>query len=547
MKRLTYIKQICIAAVLLAFSSCNTLDPVPTNDFTDANFWTSPDNAEMVVNMAYNQMYSADKMWNDEALSDNIFEGRTNTDQRIIRNGIADPSLGLFASEWKWAYGGIKTCHIFLQFIDMVPNMTEELKERRKAEIRFIRAHIYFRLVNFYGDVPFFTEDISLDESHTVSRTPKAQILSFIHQELDEIIPKISSRDQLAAADNGRITKGAAVAFQARAYLYESNWEKVVEYCDKLINQGGTFGNYSLFPSYSGLFEAANEYNQEVILDYAYVPSLKEWDKYYGAAPLSAGANLNAYAPLQELVDSYLTTNGITIQDDPTYNDNNPYVNRDPRLAATVVYHGGQWKHFGGTVKTIFIRPGTGGTDEERMDVYVNSSSNSTATGYYMRKYYDETAINTYKSGLNIIMYRYADVLLMYAEALNELNATGIDEPTWNSTIRAIRERAGFTDPAALAYPTSPTQLQLREIIRNERRSELALEGLRYYDIIRWKAGKQYLDGIVRGAKFANNGTNYIQLDSRKFDENRDYLWSVPRAEMDINNNLRPNNPGYGN
>jgi hypothetical protein len=545
MKRLRYIKQICIVAVLLAFSSCNTLDPIPTNDFTDANFWTSSDNAELVVNMAYNQMYSADKMWEDEALSDNIFEGRENTNQRIIRNGIADPSLGLFASEWKWAYEGIKTCHVFLQFIDIVPGMTAQLKERRQAEIRFIRAHLYFRLVNFYGDVPFFTQDVSLDEAHSVSRTPKAQILSFIHQELDEIIPLLPNRNQLPAADNGRITNGAAVAFQARAYLYESNWEKVIEYADKLINQGGTFGNYSLFPSYTGLFEVANEYNQEVILDYAYVPSLKFWSKYYDAAPLSAGARLNAYAPLQELVDSYLTANGLMIQNDPAYDDNNPYRNRDPRLAATVVFHGGEWKNFDGTMKTIYIRPGTGETEQERMDVYINSSSNSTATGYYMRKYYDETAITNYQSGLNIIMYRYADVLLMYAEAKNELN--NMDENTWNNTIGAIRERAGFTNSTALSYPSSASQSQLREIIRNERRSELALEGLRYYDIMRWKAGTQYLNGVVHGAKFANNGTSYIQLDNRRFDENRDYLWSVPRAETDINNNLRPNNPGYGN
>src|SRR5690606_35704080 len=245
-------------------------------------------------------------------------------------------------------------------------------------------------------------------------------------------------------------------------------------------------------PSYTGLFEAANEYNQEVILDYGYVPSVKYWSKYYDAAPLSAGARLNAYAPLQELVDSYITVNGSTIAEDGTYNDNNPYVDRDPRLAATIVFHNGEWTDFNGTTRTISIRPGTGG-----IDVYAGPNSNATATGYYMRKYYDQTVVTEYQSGLNIIMYRYADILLMYAEAQKGLKSTGIDEATRNSSIRAIRERAGFTDPAALSYPSSGTQVQLREIIRNERRSELALEGLRYYDIIRCKAGKEYLAGIV--------------------------------------------------
>src|SRR5690606_30772556 len=164
--------------------SCNTLAPIPTDRFTDETFWQSVENSEIMVNMAYQQMYSADKMWNDEALSDNLFEGRSNTAQRAIRNGIADPTLGRFADEWKQAYEGLKTCHVYMANIDRVPNMDANLKARRLAEIRFIRAYIYFRLVNFYGDVPFFTEDISLDQSFTIGRTSKATIIQFIHDEL---------------------------------------------------------------------------------------------------------------------------------------------------------------------------------------------------------------------------------------------------------------------------------------------------------------------------------------------------------------------------
>ncbi|MBE8713773.1 RagB/SusD family nutrient uptake outer membrane protein [Sphingobacterium hungaricum] len=525
--------------------SCNTLDPIPTDRFTDETFWQSFENSELIVNMAYNQMYSADKMWNDEALSDNIYEGRSNTDQRAIRNGIADPSLGRFADEWKQAYEGLKTCHVYLANVDRVPEMDPAVKESRIAEIRFIRAFIYFRLVNFYGDVPFFTKDITLEESYTVSRTPKATILDFIHTELNEISTLLPSRNGRPATENGRITKGAAEAFQARAYLYESNWNKVVEHTENLINEQGTYGAYNLFGTYAGLFAAANEYNQEVILDYGYVPSLKMWGKLYDAAPLSAGARLNAYAPLQSLVDNYITLNGLAIANDASYNDNNPYVNRDPRLAATVVFHGGQWQNFGGNTSTIYIRPGTGSNQTERMDLYVGPSANSTSTGYYVKKYYDVTATQEYQTGLNIIMFRYADILLMYAEAKNEL--AKLSNEDWDLTVRALRQRAGFTNANALNYPSTASQDQLRTLIRNERRSELALEGLRYYDIIRWKAGSTYLNSEVNGAKFANGNTAYIRLDTRRFDENRDYLWSVPRSQMDINKNLLPNNPGYAN
>lgn len=540
-----YRNILLVGVMSLLISSCNDMDPVPTNNFTDATFWQSEDNSELVVNMAYNQMYSADEMWNDEALSDNIFEGRSNTSQRSIRNGTADPTTSLFPSEWAWAYQGIKTCNIYLENIDRVPNIDSSLKARRIAEIRFIRAWLYFRLTNFYGAVPFFTQDITLAQSKTITRTPKANIMAYIHKELDDIMQILPSKNDLAAGDNGRITRGAACAFQARAYLYEANWNKVVTYCDSLINYQDKFGNYSLFPSYAGLFTAANEYNSEVILDYEYIPSLKTWSKYYDAAPLSAGARLNAYAPTEELVESYITLNGLPITSDPSYDANNPYVNRDPRLAATVVFDGGKWINLKGDTTTIYIKPGTGNTSTEKMDNYVNSNSNSTPTGYYMKKYYDVTATSTFDSGLNIIMFRYADILMMYAEAKFELGQ--MSEDVWNNTIRAIRARAGFTESSALDYPSSMSTDDMRELIHNERRSELALEGLRYYDIIRWKEGTKYLNGYVHGAKFANNNTSYIVLDNRRFNENRDYLWSVPRSQMDLDPNLQPNNSGWGN
>ena len=537
--------SVLVMSIVLFIASCNTLEPIPTGNFTDETFWQSRENAELVVNMAYNQMYSADKMWNDEALSDNIFEGRTNTDQRAIRNGIADPTLGRFASEWSQAYGALKTCHIFMENVDRVPDVDEAWKQKRIAEIRFIRAYTYFRLVNFYGDVPFFTKDITLEESSAVGRTDKSTILSFIHDELDEISTILPSKDELAETDKGRITKGAAIAFQARTYLYESNWEKVLEYTDLLINQQATYGSYALFPDYSGLFQAANEYNEEVILDYAYVPSLKMWGKLYDAAPLSAGARLNAYAPIQSLVDSYWTSTGQAINQDPNYSENNPYVNRDSRLAATVVYHGAKWTDFSGQTRTIYTRPGTGSSSQERLDVYAGPSANASPTGYYIKKYYDQTGTQTFDAGLNIIMIRYADVLLMHAEAKHELGQ--FDATVWDQTIRKIRERAGFTTSSALNYPTGLSSDQITQLIRNERRIELALEGLRYYDIIRWKEGKTYLDGTIYGAKFADGNSAYIRLDTRRFDENRDYLWSLPQSQMDLNKNLLPNNPGHAN
>ncbi len=531
----------CIGLLLLF--SCNSLDQEPRDKYTDATFWQSADNAETIVNMAYNQMYSAEKLWNDEGISDNVIEGRDNNDGRIMRNGLADPSLGRFAGEWKWAYEGIKTSHKYLDNVDRVPDLSTSLKDKRKAEIRFIRAFIYFRLVSFYGDVPFFTTDITLEQSKVISRTPKATVLKFIHDELDDIVQYLPARNASFGDENrGRITKAAALAFQARAYLYESNWAKVEECTNKLINEQGTYGTYGLFENYENLFHTENKYNKEVILDYAYTTAYRTWNQMYSRVPMSLGAFLNSCAPTQELVDSYVTSNGLPIAKDATYKESDPYKNRDPRLTYTVVYDGYKWTKPDGTVTTIIIKPGTNSDD-----TWQGTNSNRSITGYYIRKYYDPestTSESNYSQHNNIIMFRYADVLLMYAEAMFEQGK--MSQIVWDATIKAIRTRAGFSGDA-LNYPSTLSASDMRDLIRCERRSELALEGLRYFDIVRWKEGTKYLSTVVHGAKFANNNTAYITLDTRRFNENKDYLWSVPRAQIQLNPNLKPNNPGYAN
>lgn len=540
MKKRHIIKYLFLLSMgAFIFTGCNNLDQMPYDKHTDETYWQSVENSELLVNMAYNQMYGAGKMWTDEALSDNVIQARDDNDPRKIRNGLATPSLGLFASEWKWAYEGIKTCHKYLENVDRVPGMEENLKATRKAEIRFIRAFLFFRLAYFYGDVPFFTEDITLAQAKTISRTQKSVVLQFVHDELDEIIDILPSKG--AITNKGRITNAAAVAFQARAYLYENNWPMVEKYTDMLINQQGKYGIYELFGDYESLFQSQNKYNNEVILDYGYATTNRTWTEMYARVPMTLGAFLNSCAPIQALVDDYWTINGYTISKDPAYNPNSPYTNRDPRLTASVVYDGFKWVDENGNVSTIRTAYGTGTKDS-----WESVSSNKSVTGYYTRKYFDPQSRKTlkdYAQENNIIMFRYADVLLMYAEAMLEQNK--MNQSVWDATIKKIRSRAGFTAASALNYPSTLSTTEMRELIHRERRIELVFEGLRYYDIVRWKEGTKYLNGVVNGAKFANNNSSYITLDSRKFNEGKDYLWSVPIEEIVKNPNLKPNNPGY--
>lgn len=536
MKLKKYIAFAGMAVLMLC--SCNEMENAPTNKFTDNSYWTSTTKAQYVVNMAYSQMYNAGRMWSDESLSDNAYDGRSVDDQRAIRKGMATPSLDIFKNEWKDLYGGIKTCHVFLEKVDLVPNMDASVKARMIAEIRYIRASLYFRLTNLYGAVPFFTEDITLEESRSVSRTDRETIISFIHQELEDIKDALPTRDQLPEEDKGKITKGAVCALQARVYLMDSDWNNVMLYCDNLMNKQGEYGTYALFPDYAGLFDEANEYNEEIIMDCSYVPNLITWGEMVDMIPLSRGGRAVNRVPQQSLVDTYLMLSGKTISEAGTdYNPAYPYDNRDPRLTATIIYDGYDWSgnvDDGSKDVVINIRPGSG------TDAY-DGGGNGTSTGYFTRKYYNPQASGDQNSGMNIITMRYADILLMYAEAVHE--TSGMTEAVWNKTIRPIRERAGFTADAALNFPAGKSKEEMRQIIRDERRVEMAMEGLRWYDIKRWKAGNEYLSGKVRGASFVDEN----KLDTRKFEEARDYLWAVPISEINLNPNLAPNNPGYGN
>ena len=317
MKLKTYMLYVVSAMMLLA--ACNDMENVPTNKFTDNSYWTSEAKAQNVVNMAYSQMYDAGKMWSDESLSDNVIDGRTVTDQRAIRKGQATPSIGVFDSEWKNLYGGIKTCHVFLEKVDLVPNMNPAAKARMIAEIRFIRAAIYFRLVNFYGDVPFFTKDITLDEANSISRTSAATVLQFIHDELEDIKDDLPINTALSADEQGKITKGAVSMLQARVYLMEGNWDKVITYTDNLINNQGEYGTYDLYPSYRGLFEEENEYNQEVIMAEVRILGELPNDDIYDFVLLTVREN-QLYEALTELKNNKRNTNVTMINSLDSYN-----------------------------------------------------------------------------------------------------------------------------------------------------------------------------------------------------------------------------------
>jgi hypothetical protein len=532
-------KKILIIVVLAGIFSCEEIDQPMTGEFTEASFWRDEKDALDALSSCYENMLGEWLFFGNEALSDNAYLNGTELGgSGLIGSGSYDGRTSRIKDEWGYRYTGIRKCNMVLENIDKVAGVTDALKNRISAEARFIRAYHHFQLSTWYGDVPLVAKVITLSESKTISRTPKSEVITFVLSELQGIQTDLPVT--YGDADRGRITRGAAIALRARVNLQESNWQAVVDDCEKLINTtaNGTFGLYN---NYGNLFTVAAEYNNEVILDLQYAGS-RLYSRQRIFLPPTIGKLRSNLVPTQSLVDAYITVSGKTI-DDPSsgYDESDPYINRDPRLEYTVIHHGSQVIDFQGVTQTILTQPGSSPVE--------NSIDNQIAsrTGYYFQKYYDRTAVE-FNSGLNLIMIRFADILLMYAEAKNELNQMTAD--VWDKTIRKIRERAGFTQASALDFNSSLLQGQLREIIRRERRAELAFEGLRIYDIKRWQIADQVLNQPSKGIKitsgqFPQDDKGYIIVQERIFQASKHYLWPVPFDEMVLNPNLAPNNTGW--
>jgi starch-binding outer membrane protein, SusD/RagB family len=537
MKKYAILLFMAVASV----QGCKKLDVGLANELNSNDFWQTEADAMAVLAACYENMYSSGAFFYTEALSDNAYykSGDGYGSANKVANGSYDPSTQRIKDDWSYYYNAIRKCNQFLANVERVPGLEATKLRRMQAEARFIRAHSYFQLANWYGDVPLFTDVISLSESKTIARAPHAQVVDFVLTELAAIQADLPINTTLPAAERGRITRGAAIGLKARVNLQEGNWQGVVTACEELINKPEN-GSYSLFNSYSGLFAVANEYNSEVILDLQFGAN-RVYDTQRFFLPVTIGQLRSDLVPTQALVDNYAMNNGKAIGEAGSgYDANDPYANRDPRFYATIVYHGAKLRNFdfqGGTEQTILTLPGSNPSDNTATQQYASAS------GYYFRKYYDPTAAN-YNSGLNLIMIRYADILLMYAEAKTELGQ--MNAAVWDQTIRPIRTRAGFSDPAALDFNAGLNQGQLRDVVRQERRSELAFEGLRPYDIRRWKTAETVLKGTVTGMRIPGNelpkdATGHIIVETRVFQAPRHYLWPVPQFERDQNPNLGQN------
>jgi hypothetical protein len=487
-----------------------------------------------------------------EATTDICWD-RTNGDLQNIGKGTIDANNKVVLVGFREAYKGIARCNFLLDNVGKLKDkISATVYNQSIAEARFIRALHYHYLNVLWGGVPLVTKTITLAESQ-IAKSTKAQVADFVIAEMDAAAKDLPLNQ--AVMNDGRATKGAALAIEARTALYNEKWDIAATAAKAVMD----LNKYSLHPNFGDLFKYAGETSKEIIFSLQYMKNVNTHTTPRYFLPRLPGGVCDK-VPFQSFIDSYECTDGLSIDKSPLYNPQKPYLNRDPRLGFTVVVPGSinfgyQFETHKDSLKIWNYNV----TPAVRIDNTEATHAFATFTGYVWRKYCDELdKADVQNSELSIILCRYAEVLLIYAEA--KIEANQIDASVY-SAINSVRQRPSVTMPA---ITTGKTQAQMRSIVRKERKYEFAMEGLRLADIRRWKLAEKVLVGPAYGripkGLLANapivddNGTpDYANvtnradmrvIETKAFNVNRDYLWPFPSIEIATNKSL-VQNPNY--
>ena len=472
---------------------------------------------------------------------------------------------------WSDNYKFIRDANIGLEDLEYLSSNYAALKVQLKAELKFLKAYYYFELVKRYGGVPIVDSAVKLSEDTNIPRSTFAECISYITGLLDEAYPDLPENNVVTF---GRASKGAAMALKARVLLYAASplyngngydgsgneficygntdparWAAAAEAAAAVIKMG----DYELYAptvitdastdaqvisagtkNYRDLFITIVG-NKELIMSRTSAKGNKvEVQGFPYGIPNATGIT----SPSQQMVDAYGMVNGKAI-DAPgsTYSETDPYTGRDPRFYASIFYNGQLWNG------TTTVETFTGGAH--------NNAANATKTGYYLSKFCSEKVIisgNTTNTDHCFPLFRYAEVLLNYAEAANEAYGPDTDHDACGLTARQAVElvRARVLRPADAAV-TAADAAALRTVIRDERRVELAFEDHRYFDLKRWMTAETVLNEDIKGMQVTKTGTsfNYKVVSNvavRQFTP-KFYIYPIPNSEVVNNTAIKRNNP----
>lgn len=505
-------------------SSCNDsfLERAPKDKLSDTSFWQNEQDATKFANGIY--LYLAEPE-NHTIMTDcytgNAIPVHVTAEQGQLSAGSAVSTNPHFSQLWTDAYYGIRRCLIFQEHIDDVP-MAESSKAEMKAEVQFLEAFFYATLLKYMGGVPILDHTLALKEEMP-ARNTEEEVYNHIITLLDGAASNLP--DIRTAADHGKPSAGACMALKARVAYYAHHYD-VAEKAAKTVMD---MGKYGLADNYEKLFLPEYELCNEIIFDKEYVknPSNSVEGNLISLyfSPVDFGA-WEALSPTQDLVDAYPCIDGKSIHESELYDPQHPFENRDPRLKYSVLWPGATYQAlYNGEEYTLTF-------NNQRM-----GDGSHTRTGYSMRKYLnpEDYGINEY-GNTNFIYMRYAEVLLTYAEAHNEI--AGPDKAVYDA-VNAVRQRPSVELPP---LPEGLSKEEMRDAIRLERRLEFAFEGVHLFDTRSWKTTEEEVTRPVYGI---NKEGRQVLIETRKFNPNRDYLWAIPFNEVDLSHGVLKQNPGW--
>ncbi|MBQ3813182.1 MAG: RagB/SusD family nutrient uptake outer membrane protein [Bacteroidales bacterium] len=555
MKKLVYI----LSAFILA-ASCNVLDfDESSSQYSRDDMYKTYSNIQKMLTNIYGYMPNKDIADVSSALrdcgSDDAEYADPDASVQRFTNGNWSP---IQTVDDKWSlYYGIRSANEFLESIETVDLSMYQYDTKYQRwlehlayypyEARVLRAYYFFELARRYGDIAMPLTMLTAEEANAIEKTPFDEVIDFIVSECDACAPNLpATYVGLLDDEIGRVTNGFALAVKAKALLYaasplhnpsgdKAKWKKAAEAAKAIID----LNQYKLDKA-----EKANNYlSQEVIFAIARSES-QSFEKNNFPVRFTEGqrTSMAGTFPTQNLVDAFETKGGYDITlaadgwhtSDPAFDITKPYENRDPRFARAVLANGMSFK--GSAIETF-----VGGKDYS-----ATRSELGTPTGYYLRRYIQESTSFTPEASVTNkhqwIVYRYAEALLSYAEAVNEyLGSPSATDGTFTlsalDAINQVRANADMPDVEAT------TQAAFRDAVRREWRVEFAFEDHRFWDVRRWKIGQNVMNQID-GVEIVKNGSNLSY--SRKMVESRTWsdkmnLYPIPQAETFNNPNLTQN------
>ena len=552
------------AALMLTYCNDSFLDRIPHDALTDANYWQTETHLSSVANTFTSSLSGKDWLNKTEIMADSAPWSVT-TAWRTIGGGYFTSDASQINSVWSAAYTGIGRTNYFLNNYQRATGVKEEVRERYAAEAYFYRAYNYWILTSLFGDVPLVTSELNVESPDVFrGRDARKDVIDRITKDLEDHYKALPEYVAAGSSDFGRVSQCAALALLSRIYLYNGRYEDAVSACEramsstyyKLYSTGHPDVDYVNLFNYTGR-ASRNPANKETLIAFVYNYDLGESSRtsHNLSRECWVPNDYARFTPTASMIECYLTKDGKIWDPNSATSYEDVFKDRDPRMTQSILAPGTKWE--GGesgdmlsTDKTVFTYPKFDNSKDGCMSY----------TGYYMRKYVEPSTVKDVGHDDNdIVLIRYAEVLLNYAEAKEQLGT--LTQSDIDKTINLLRDRVGMVH---LKLSEIPAGSDIRTEIRRERRVELFFEGHRYFDIIRWKQGeilgedllgvrKDYLDparlkeGIIGNLKWKTvNGKEYLVLESgRTFDPEKNYLLPVPFTQMQLNPQLAPNNPGW--